>query len=617
MAKMTRNDFTFYKDYGTQMHSFHEERFTDIINPALVLRYYEGCRSVDIPDIIEDDRSEPDRIKLNKFFPSTNTLLAELYPINPKWIITDRRNTMHDKLSAKVLEGSLDYYYQKINAKRENQKAILNAWFFGFGATKQGWHTDIRPVSSPLPSYGLGDKVKSFMTGKKPEYPDIEYYIEEEGPFIRSISPCDLELDHKKSFDDPRIIKHRITRTLKEVIDCPLYKGATDQDFKNYFTKATDDTRKIEVTLNEMWIKQKDGIWVFTYMDNWAKPLRWQKWGSLQEGFPITLLRLNDEPQVTYPVSHFKVAQRNQREIDFVMSKWVENVSRFKSLMYVNLDKFGSNKQQAKNVLSQNPIGGILYGKGSLTGGDMVNISNETLPRDAFGLLEVLQSNLQEILSITGAKQTGEADTETATEAKIAESGNILRTTGMRGYIKDFIIEQGKKMAQNLKQFANTPEIIKITGLDLMNPETGQLITDEWVSFGQFGEMSLKEAIQGDFDFDIDFTEALPKDLPVIRKQMMEVGQLLMQAQPLLAQEGKKFEITEWVKDMLENFEAVATADKYITDVSPQGQMSGVIPQEQIPPAPGASLGGGLPTAQSINRAATQVPVGEGIGGIG
>ena len=635
MAKMSRADFEFFKSKVFENRSFHEKRYTARINPKLLRSYYEGDpRKSD--GALEDTREEiaqarqqdVRRVSFNKFFPSTATVTASLYPQNPKFIVTPRRTQIdkqdttlldfvtynfNDEISAKVLQSAMNYYYKEMNAKHENQLAILNAWINGFGIIKQGWQFTtqrVKEVDVEQNDSFIG-KAKQFMTGKavnmdKRSDVNESEFIQTDGPFIRSVSPDDIYLDKTRPFGEGKIITQVLDKTLDEVINSKLYDTPPDLIEK---IRTSDDDRKIKLKLFETWVRRKDGLFVFVMTDKFDQPLRWQKMDYMFEGFPFEMLRLNVEPKVTYPVSHLSVALKAQRSIDFLLTLQLEQIDRYKSQIGINSKAL---TKSGRDTLEDNKVGGVVDFKGPITPGDYVNLNTTSIPKDLFAMQDVLNANVQEILTVTGERQSGESTAKTATQAKIAELGNELRTSGMQDQIREFVIKQGNKLAQLLKQFATGPLLFKVTGLNLRDPE-GNLVTDFWTQFGKEGAPTLKDNIQGEYDYDIDTTEVARKDLPVVRKQMIEALSIINEAAPLLQAEGVKFNAAEFVKKILANFETIGNVDQFFEKAETPPALPGpeglpgaeeALPPELSVPSPG------VPTPEAIERGAREVPIG-------
>lgn len=637
MAQMSDKDFIYYTNFAKEMKNAHKKDWCNIIRPDTILQEYEGVANTNSSDSqsgashrhsntidsdmgLSGENQIPNKIKLNNLFPTTNTLLPELYPANPKFLATPKNgyNANIDISSSKVMTEILNYYVKEKGMKPEVEDSILNAFFFGYAGIKQGWHAefkksklDILDIKETL-KIGLMDKFKMFMSGKNqsnapiPPFGDSETFLEKEnGPFFVSVSPEYLILDHTQKFNKGKRLIHLIPVNLNHLKESNLYE--TNNDFFSKFGKSVKDDRDINITINEMWIQDKNDIWIFAFVDEWDKPLRWEKWGSVEEGFPFELLTLNREPKVTYPISHARVAIRSQRQLDYINTLAFRTIDRWKNLTIINEDIF-TDKTQAKNIIEENPLGGVIYSKRSAGGGDVLPIVSTPPPRDIFNISSVLEQNIREILTVTGSKVTGSSETDTATEAQIAEGGNVQRTSGMKKYIEEWLTNIGKRLAQQIKQFDTEPKIIKITGIDIRDPETGEIITDKWVSFGQDGFPQIRETVQGEYDLDIDFTEALPKNLPVIRKQLIDIVGVMSQLEPILNKQGKTFDAAEYAKTILSTFETINNADKFIKDLN-MGLPSPI--EEGIPlESSGLPQGPEIPSVESIIRGAQSVPTG-------
>jgi hypothetical protein len=139
--KISKTDFDYFKGELDKDISYKEKEYDQRIEPEKIIAYYEGTRQL-TNDSLEVDDQDLNRVSLNKIFPATNTVVNTLYPANPGFTCKPRRDG--DEYSAKIAEGALNYYFKERNFLSHNQVAILNAWFFGFGAIKQGWRSTFK-----------------------------------------------------------------------------------------------------------------------------------------------------------------------------------------------------------------------------------------------------------------------------------------------------------------------------------------------------------------------------------------------------------------------------------------------------------------------------------------
>lgn len=594
MSSITSGDFTFFKKMLNEDRGIHEKMYLNRINPATILAYYEGIRT---PAALKDSHSaevsramgthahgqhgnelELDRIALNKIFPATNTVATTLYPSNPGFTAGARRE--QDETVAKVAQAAMNYYFEEMNALDANQRAIINAWLFGFGTIKQGWRTVFKRKSSvnlvekeasnKLPSLAEKLGITSQKAGDlNVEVEDDDEFIEMEEPFIYSVPNEDMILDGTRPFGKGKRITQHFKRSLWDIRKAGIY-DITD-DFISKFSKKKDQ-REIMLDLWEMWIEMPDGWHILAMVDgpvgSWKQPLRWDRSPYMAEGHAFSLLRLNLEPEMTYPISHMAAAQRLHRQSDYILTQQLKHIRKHRSMDLFYEKALDTN---AKNAIKENVIGGYGFSSKPLAEGVHQHIGGSTIPPDLFNMQELIDNNIREILSITGprvAAAKGPGKGPTATSDRIAELGNQLRTQTMTDQVNLFLKSQGKKLLQDLKQFATSPMLFKVTGLSMTDPNTGQDITEQWVEFAtEENPATLKDAIQADLDVSVDAVNLARRTEGLVQLEMERILALI--SQPLvfekLQAEGTDFSMTEFIKDMIETLQTMKNADKYFT----------------------------------------------------
>lgn len=597
MAKMTRADFTYLKEKIWADKDYHEKNFLEKIQPDVINSYFEGDPE---NEYLHDKQRQIGRMTLNKIFPATSTLLVQLLPANPKYLCTPRGSielipNEQLELDCKITAGGMNYYTEQMNTLFENQYAILSAWLYGYGVTKQGWRTKFKKPDkatvngSEQSVYG---KIKGFFTQSNAEEDETPEYIDEEGPFLNYVSSKDIYLDKSKPFGKGLYFTQRLVRCLYDIRESGLYN--LDDDFYNRFKRGKDE-REVELTLYEQWHYMKDGLYVFVMCDGYDKPLRYDKSPYAGEGFPYKVLNFVTEPDVLYPVSHMKVAQRQQRLTDYILTLQKEYIEKHKDLTIFDTDAFAPDD---KIKIQKNEIGTNIFtknGKGPM--GAAYSVQGNAIPKDLFNIQGLLSQNISEILTVTGAR-VGSAEMETATQEKIADYGNQLRSMGLQDKVKDFLLAQGKKLLQDMRQFATKPAIFKVSGLNLKDAQ-GQMITEDWVEVGtERSPRTLREIIPKDLTVELDVTEFARRDLAVIRKQTQEIMAIIMNPviQQALAAEGKRFKVGTFIEDALKNYETISNVDKYFDELPPPPVMGPLPPAGMQGPA-GPPAGGLTPEA--------------------
>lgn len=601
MPNLTQGDFKYLKNKLFKDKGYHEKEFLGRVNPDKIDLYYEGD-----PDRDEEiGTSDVRRMSLNHLFPATITLAAQFYPQNPQFIGIPKREG--DELNAKIATAGMDYFYKEMNALLQNQLAITSGWLYGYGPTKQGWRTEFKQVPpvtlKPNTTQTFASKIKGFFSGgpnvEERESPD---YIAAEGPWLNFVNPKDLYLDSEQPFGEGKYIHHHLLRSLYEVRTSGLY--GLDDDFISKF-KTSSDERESKLDLYETWMFLKDGMYIFTYCDRWEKPLRWDKSIYAAEGFPFRILTLTNQVNKVYPIPHAKIAQRLQRLDDYILTLQKKAIERYRDIMVWNKEAFDPAE---RTLIKKGKIGTNVFANSQTPGSVGAHFGGSNIPKDLYAIHEVVEENVKAILGVIGARLTGESEVETATQEKISDYGNQLRAMGMTGKIKEFLISQGKKLLHDMKQFADAPLMFKVTGLDLEDPETGELITEKWVEFAsETSEQTLKEIIPQDLDIDLDITNRTSRDLAVTRKQM---GEYMAMAQGLkedLMAEGKRFSAYKFLKKIGETFETIDNADEFFDEVGPSPETT-PIPGAMPPEAPGVPRGPMTP--EGIEEALEIIPPG-------
>jgi hypothetical protein len=600
MPNLTKGEFDYLKNKIFDDKDFHEKEFLQRIDPDIIDAYFEGD-----PDS-EYKQATPtvNRLTQNRLFPVTATLLTTFYPSNLKFICTPKAGG--DELDAKISASAMNYYWKQMQAEQENQLAIMSAWMYGFGAVKQGWRTAFKKTEEVKvggEKEGLFESIKkntSRLLGRTPAVEEVETpeYIESEGPFLNFVNSKKLFLDKNEPFGRGKCVTEHIPKNLYDLRTQGLYP--LSQDFISKFKRGGKDEKEINIDLYEHWYWLQGSLYLFVYVDGWHQPLRFEKVINQSEGFPYRFLGMNIQVNRTYPISHMKVAQRQQRFSDYIMTLQKEAIEKFKDITVWNGSAFDAKE---KDAIRANKIGtNVFTDKGIPPSSVSATINSVGVPKELFAVNDKLDMNIKEILSVVGARQSGESEFETASQEKIADYGNQLRSLGLEEQIHKFLINQARKLHQDLKQFATMPVLLEVSGLNIKDPQTQMMITQKAIQF-QPGE--LRNRIPAELDIDIDVSESMRRDLPVIRKQMMEyVTQVIMPLMPAIVQQGKTFDAVKFVTDMGKNFETLSNPEQYFVDLPSQPMMPPVGPG--MPPG-GPNLPPGIPEEGAIQEGAQSV----------
>jgi hypothetical protein len=145
---------------------------------------------------------------------------------------------------------------------------------------------------------------------------------------------------------------------------------------------------------------------------------------------------------------------------------------------------------------------------------------------------------------ITRAMLTGMTSAETATEAQIGQAGANLRLSDKADIVADFSNRQARKLWQVIRQFVDLEEVQLITGENAFDDITG---TPRYSWLADIDNVKREKIIKGEYDFQIEVGSTQKPDLPILRKQIENMVNILGGKGVLeaFAAQGYKIELAE------------------------------------------------------------------------
>lgn len=541
LQDISQADFKYFANYVQKMKDTHEKEFMQEINPDLVRALYRGKKYSEDKNKLRMDfeREEDLLLTLSLIFPAANTILPNLYYQNPKPIVIPEGQGSWDD---SALMSAVLRYYMKVNkAKMENQDAVLNSYHMGLGWKKIGYRKLAEPseqVASEPESIdqekpermgmmnmmaNVGNAIGSFFGGQETGQPVIEnlslYDDQPEGIWNASISPLDVYLDHTSDLMHPKTINHRMKRTLYDLMSFGGYdKGQLEKVWnKTKVQKGTRfDTREVELELNELHIKQRNGIWILSYVEGFDFPLQYER-SICQNGFQFEPLSLTFEPGVRYPISHLKIAGQSQMKLDDLATLFLETIARSRNLVFIDESALADGQLEA---VRQNRTGGIIVTKRNPVG-SFAHASSPSVGNDIPTLMQLCQ---QSIVQVTGGDQqqiSGQSKNDTLGQDELARVGTKMRESGMQDRVRDFMISQFDKEGYLIQKFDDAQKKLDITGEDYADPIMAQEKQKQQVEF-----MTMQNPIgirrqleEKKFVYDMNIEDAIKPDKAIQRKQ--------------------------------------------------------------------------------------------------
>lgn len=596
MPNLTPEDFQFYKDLIDTDQKAHTKMMTASV-PEAIQDAYEGR-------ITQRDGSEfqvvGNHIE-NYLFVASNTIIPTLFYQVPRPIIRGMREEL--KYSASVISGLIKVYARD-DFKKEVQTCIIDAFLpYPFACIKVGYNSRTGKYS-PTPS---------LLTGKTEGGDDksmeaSEEYLKFEKPFVERQSPKTTYLDSSKPFGKDQRITFEYDRTLQELLDSNLY--ALGEDFIRYFkARNENDARKCKIKIKEHWTMIDGYAWKLVYTPDWHVELAWNK--SVYKTLPRELLRFNDLGDRLYTTSHGYLAYEAQKELNYQNEIMKEHLDKIRRQHIVD---FSGLTEPGQKSLKANEIDGIIEANRPV-GTIYQQISSNPMGKDIYAGIENIRQYLKLVLSTSGGKG-GETDAEFAYTEKQQAIGDAMRTSGLQDKVRDFARNILKQMVSNLVKFGDPEVTIQITGKNVIDPVTGELITGKEMQIGGPMGLKLKDEIKGDVEtdyiYDIDITSAQRPDFPVVRAQLKEFIELMATLEPKLNAEGKKVEYAELAKDMANTFETLVDPEKYLSDMTPEDMQMMQARAMMAGGAPGGPAIGAPPSPSAPDVSVVPQPINGG-----
>lgn len=600
LKDLSQEDFSFWKGYAKKMVDCHEKEFLQKNDPELMKAYYRGHNQKDESyndAFTHDNQSGYENrrehfLTLSRIFQATNTILPGLYWQNPRPIVTPVRGTDHH--SAALMAAVIRFYQKLNNDKKQNQEAIMSAWFFGLGWKKIGYRTVFFPKddikAEPESQMGVLDKVGATMKsvlGLKPDNlesktsPDVVDY---EGLFNDVAYPTDVMLDYKSDLANGKVILHRLKRSVYDLENFGDYDPQVVSDLykkMSYQNGTRFHSREMEVTLNELHIQQRNGVWILTWVEEFSsKPLRYEKSTYQGKGFQFVPLYFTNEPGVRYPISHMKVATQVQEHVDYLATLMVRHVDRMRNQIAINKKALEPGQEKA---IEYNEQGGIIW-MNQAPVGHISNVSSPAVQTDLPSLMEVLQQNVTEIMGVDSQAVSGMSQNKTLGQDQIAQMGATMRSSGMLDKVEDWVIEQFKREGIILKEYSNAELNFQVTKKDYADPQTGKTQEEKWVEFmTPENPLGLKQYLQGEFDFDTDMEEAVRPNMQVKAQALTQLAEIAINPdfKMALLQNGKLIRLDKVIEELVDTMEVLGDPGVFMDDVDSM-QAAAIMSQEVL-----------------------------------
>jgi len=555
-------------------------------------------------------------VPLNIIYPIVKNIIPSLYYRNPFIAAIPKRK--QDEDSSSYVSAITNHFYKQLDVKRVNQQIIFDAYVLGMGVCKLGYATrfgmDIEDEElEKKREKGKIQQIKEFLGLSKPkekdELPkniDLNEFIIAENPYVTWVNPFNFGIDPMaNSIYEANYVYEKITTTLDRVKGNKNYSNTKDlngMDLEATFQKDIPPTQ-IEkfkpIELYEIHYKTDEGINILVLAKDQGDYVALRHDQSIYEidGFQYEILTFNKHGHKLYPKSEIDITKPLQDRINNTFENILEQLDKFMTKLIV--DETGMT-EEGKKALRDGQLGSICFSNKNPN-----EVVKELSMVQVKGDLMVFIDKMVDIISletgITRAMLTGLTSAETATEAQIGQAGQNLRISDKADMVADFSNRQGRKLWQIIKQFVDLEEIELITGDTAYDDVTG---TPRYSWLNPIDKNMREKLITGEYDFQIEVGSTQKPDLPVLRKQIENMVNILGGKGVLeaFAAQGYKIELAEIFKKYLQMFPDVFTNISRIIKRIQTPQQAMLPPSEGgQPPGTGGAGIGAVPQQRQSN----------------
>ena len=533
-------------------------------------------------------------VPLNIIYPIVKNIIPSLYYKNPYIVAIPKRKKDED--SAPHVSAISNHFFKQIDIKRINQQIIFDAYVLGMGICKLGYATrfgmDIE--DEELEQRRKKEKesfLKSLLRLGKPREPEElpknlepNEFIIAENPYVTWVSPFNFGIDPMaNSIYEANYCYEKITTILENVKNNKNYSNTKDlagSDLEPTFAKdiPTTQIEKFKpIELYEIHYKTDKGINILVLAKDQGDYVALRHEESIYEidGFQYEILTFNKHGHKLYPKSEVDITKPLQDRINNTFENILEQIDKFMSKLIV--DETGMT-EQGKKALRDGLLGSICFSNKNPN--EVVKeLSMIQVKADMVGIIDKMIDIISLETGITRAMLTGLTSAETATEAQIGQAGQNLRLSDKADMVADFSNRQGRKLWQIIRQFVDLEEIELITGETAFDDVTG---TPRYSWLDPIDRNIREKLITGEYDFQIEVGSTQKPDLPILRKQVENMVNILggKGVLEVFAAQGYKIELAEIFKKYLLLFPDVFTNISRIIKPIQQPQQA-MLPQPQ------------------------------------
>ena len=573
-----------------------------------------------------DDFSDAHQISIGVCFSTINIIYPSVSIARPKITV----EATHPDLmqSAEVVESVVNYWWKHHGFQDEFRRAVKDYLIIGHGWLKTTYlfKEDEQDMEGEEYAQQLMAQLTEKYTaiGMNPQdealfatdeeiaqmIPTTKKVIVEDHPSVERVSPFDMVVDPDATcLADARWIAQRIA--------VPIEEAKKRQDWSPKVRKAlaskADKAKEAEGFFADQVDKEQTFVFVYEHYDlvngtlctfgmDGDDFLKAPQQIPFVYGHPFTMVRNYEIPEKFYPMGELEVLEPLQMELDLTRSAQLRDllsharkyVSRKGSLDQENMERLATARDGELILLEESAPDDVTKA--------LVAAPTMDIPQQTYQMSTVIQDDMTRSSGVSDYAMGAMPEIRrTATEAGIIQDAANSRAADKLAQIELTLAAVARRVVQLGQQFLTQEQVARIEG------EDGSL---NWVQFD-------RDAIQGEFDFEIEAGSTQPQNETFRRQSAMQlmdaISSPLFQPQPdpvtgMITPVLDARKVAEYV---LRNGFGIKNAQEFLTPPPPpptidpmtgqpmppagMGMPPGMAPPGAQQPQPGAMPPGGPP----------------------
>lgn len=471
-----------------------------------------------------------DRIAVNVAFGTINVIYPSVSVNYPKITVLPTKPAL--AAAAELVEGMVNYYWKHHDFHNAFRRATKDFLIMGHGWLKVGWRYKEREQEMSEDALAeeyaarVAEATEAAMmnpaiAGDLPTDEEIaanlvstEVVVVEDRPFVERVSPYDMYVDPEATcLEDAAWVAQRIIRPLEEARRDPRYKPSARKKLTSDHVAATQHERKREkANKHEDPDVERTTIWEFYDLrnntmcvlgDSGDEYLVDPRPMPYAFGHPYIFMGNYEVPDQFYPMGDLEAIEPLQQELNKTRSQMMNARKHFARKYLYKESAFGPEGREALESDVDNTMVPVADEQTPFS--ELIAPMPQVhLPPDIYNHSSTIENDITTVSGVSEYQRGQVPETRrTATEAAIISDSVNARAADKLAIIERKIAEGGRKVTQLCQQFLTGEHVVRVMGEDK---------AISWLKFD-------REAIQGEFDFEVEAGSTQPMNETARRQQ--------------------------------------------------------------------------------------------------